>query len=127
MTTNETPTLPAMAAEAVAKEDIAGKLTALAGIAPPSADGWTYLNDAARELIEKAASAFRTSPPKPDKGAVEALRERIADLEAALEPFAEAAGQIAPDVPDLKDTRGWTFQARDFRRAARLSSKGMAE
>lgn len=63
------------------------------------------------------------APPKRDTifatavDIIEAQAEEIKRLREALKPFAVAAEQVLPDVPDLKDTHGWTFQAIDFRRA----------
>ncbi|TPK59067.1 MULTISPECIES: hypothetical protein [unclassified Mesorhizobium] len=51
------------------------------------------------------------------------LRAKLEEARKALKPFATAASQVAPDTPDLKDTHGWTFQAIDFRRAARSLSE----
>lgn len=41
----------------------------------------------------------------------------IEQLREALGIFAEQASEFPADVPDLKQTNGWSFQVRDFRRA----------
>jgi DeoR/GlpR family transcriptional regulator of sugar metabolism len=44
----------------------------------------------------------------------------LAEAKRLLKVFADAAQCLEAAIPDLKDTRGWTFQAIDFRAAARF-------
>jgi predicted RNA-binding Zn-ribbon protein involved in translation (DUF1610 family) len=52
------------------------------------------------------------------RGYSDGFKEGLANAKIALAPFAAATAQVDPDMPDLKDTHGWTFQAIDFRRAS---------
>lgn len=56
-------------------DDIAGRLVALGGIGLSSPDGYTYLNDAARELVKQAAA---------EVSKVEPLERKVRELESSL-------------------------------------------
>lgn len=81
-------------------ERIAGQMYALAGIAQPSSDGWTYLNNDARALILGAAAML--DPQNPQSALVSA---RADGKRAGLEKAAKKCVEIDPDPRETADWR----------------------
>jgi hypothetical protein len=80
------------------QDDITGKLWALHGIAQESPDGFTYLNSAARVLVEKAArSVIITAADR------EAIREALKEAKMFCVTFAGAPPALKDLIAKLTD------------------------
>lgn len=103
-------------------ERLVGRLNAFAGITPASPNGFTQLNDAARELVKDAATELRLLLDELSR-----LRGREEEYRKALEPFAKAADCHSDDTEFMSDRmivwEGGDDKIRlgDLRRARALS------